>query len=234
MAFLALQMVGLTWIQVDSEAHFSCTQPLAIPGYTNLLCRNRWSRLIIRRSDDYGQTWRILKDFGPLQDSFYNDIAPYGDGYICGDLSRLYVQTDTGMFVSTDRGVTWTYDGGPTYINNFSSDRFYSSKGVTIAGLTFSYGGFGGIDEDGGLWEEIWPQAGVAEQESYSNTLSIFPNPAANSITVESVAGPISILDPLGRSYAVPMNGNALDVSSLPSGVYFVSDGVSRTKLVKE
>ena len=76
--------------------------------------------------------------------------------------------------------------------------------------------------------------AGVAEREPYSSTLSIFPNPAANSITVASANGTILILDPLGRNYSVPKNGNMLDISSLPSGVHFVSDGVSRAKFVKE
>ena len=54
------------------------------------------------------------------------------------------------------------------------------------------------------------------------------------SLNLVSPAGTISISDPLGRSYAVPRNGDALDISTLPSGVYFVSDGVSRAKFVKE
>jgi hypothetical protein len=55
-----------------------------------------------------------------------------------------------------------------------------------------------------------------------------------NSITIASSAGPFSIFDPLGRSYEVKQTGNTLEVSSLPPGVYFVSDGHSRVKFVKE
>jgi hypothetical protein len=63
---------------------------------------------------------------------------------------------------------------------------------------------------------------------------SIVPNPARNTITITPSIGPFSILDPLGRSYEVKQAGDVLDISSLPSGVYFVSNGVSRAKFVKE
>jgi photosystem II stability/assembly factor-like uncharacterized protein len=68
---------------------------------------------------------------------------------------------------------------------------------------------------------------------------SIEPNPAGSTIVIKlsaSTSAPIAytLSDALGRSYAVPQSGNTLDVSSLPTGVYFVSDGVSRVKFVKE
>ncbi len=67
----------------------------------------------------------------------------------------------------------------------------------------------------------------------------IVPNPAQTSIEVQLSSPsptPISftLSDPLGRSYEVRQTGNTLDISSLPSGVYFISDGVSRAKFVKE
>ncbi len=75
----------------------------------------------------------------------------------------------------------------------------------------------------------------------------IVPNPAGNEITIV-VAGSgdyntFVISDPLGRSYTVPTTpqpppwkggGVVLDISSLPAGVYFVSDGVSGARFVKE
>ncbi len=67
-----------------------------------------------------------------------------------------------------------------------------------------------------------------------SSKMAIYPDPAISSITVTSFTGSLFIIDPLGRSYVVPRNGNMLDISSLPTGVYFVSDGVSRAKFVKE
>ncbi len=224
---------GLSWILVDMLADGN--QPLAIPG-TSIGFEADRGRIIIRRSDDYGQTWRVLKDFGPLQDSQVTSLAPYGTGMIRGDLSRLYIQTDSGIYVSIDSGYTWKFDGGPTYFTNFSNDRFYSVDGITFAGMTYG----DGILKGGGLWEEIWPTSGVAERADTVSSFRVFPNPAGSSVTVEGASGPVAVYDPLGRSCTTPQpppwkgGGVVLDVSGLPSGMYFVSDGVQRTKFIKE
>ncbi|HEY3874931.1 MAG TPA: hypothetical protein VGM92_05610, partial [Candidatus Kapabacteria bacterium] len=82
--------------------------------------------------------------------------------------------------------------------------------------------------------------SGVKEKPFLSSELNLFPNPALNSLTMRGMIGPISLLDPLGRTYSVPRNGNTLDVSSLPAGIYFIVDGGSTTgtphsaKFVKE
>ena len=211
---------GITWDSVHSD---NDGEPLAIPGTSTCFMANYGWRQIIRRSDDFGHTWRQIADLT-------GDSSQYCTGIIRGDFSRLTIQTDTGMYVSIDSGVTWNFDGGPTYITNFSNDRFYSSNGITFAGMTYSTG----IDEDGGLWEEIWPQAGVADNKSTLSTLSVFPNPATSSITIEYPAGPVAVYDPLGRKCAVTVKENLLDVSELPTGVYFVTDGVSHVRFVKE
>ena len=76
-------------------------------------------------------------------------------------------------------------------------------------------------------------------------TFSVVPNPAQNEITIVGIGGNASthaftISDPMGRSYPVPIlsGGDArptrLDISSLPSGVYFVSSGPARVKFVKQ
>lgn len=76
----------------------------------------------------------------------------------------------------------------------------------------------------------------------------IVPNPAQNEITIicggkDATTHAFTISDPLGRSYSLPTTPNPLlekegaitfDISSLPSGVYFVSDGVSGAKFIKE
>ena len=71
----------------------------------------------------------------------------------------------------------------------------------------------------------------------------IIPNPAQNEITIVGGSGTFTVSDPLGRVVLrQPPSPNPLpegedytiDISSLPSGVYFVSDGISAAKFVKE
>jgi hypothetical protein len=76
--------------------------------------------------------------------------------------------------------------------------------------------------------------SGISSPVISQNNLTIFPNPATNEIQINSSERNISILDPLGRSYETNRSGNTLDISSLPSGVYFVSNGHTRAKFVKE
>jgi type IX secretion system substrate protein len=113
------------------------------------------------------------------------------------------------------------------------NDFFYVGNGIAMAGMSYDSNA---IYMSGGLWEEDTTLAGVVERVPTNSTvtLSVFPNPATNSITLSSANGPISILDPVGRSYIIPRSGNTFDVSSLPSGVYFVSDMINRTKFVKQ
>ncbi len=232
---------GLTWSMLDTIGNCG-DQPLTIPS-TPICFEADRDRIIIRRSDDYGQTWRIIKDFGPNEDSNFNESGPVGSGVVRGDTSRLYIQSDSGMYLSTDQGITWKADGGP---NTEEIEKFYSANSVTVTGETYANGAV----RDGGLWEEILPQSGVAESATANsnNALSVFPNPATSSITIQSANGPVSILDPLGRNYTTPQptppiesragpwkgGGVSIDISMLPSGVYFVTDGYSRSKFVKE
>ncbi len=137
------------------------------------------------------------------------------------------------IIISTDRGVTWNVDtvslddGRPYY--------HILAVAVTGAGRVIA-----SIETDSNFegstllaYLETIPSS-VAPTLSTQQAFSIFPNPATNEIQITSGLGNISILDPLGRSYEVKQTGNSLDISSLPSGVYFVSDGASRAKFVKE
>ncbi len=71
-------------------------------------------------------------------------------------------------------------------------------------------------------------------QGALAEPIGLFPNPATNRISVAASSGPFIVLDPLGRSYVVPQSENTIDVSALPSGVYFLSDGQHREKFVKQ
>ena len=70
-------------------------------------------------------------------------------------------------------------------------------------------------------------------------SLQAYPNPASGQLILTSTnAGAhFLILDVLGREVLnglIPLNGSlTLDVSSLPSGTYYVSEGHSEVKFVK-
>ncbi len=117
-----------------------------------------------------------------------------------------------------------------------NSNNWQSSK-ITLTRFSLDGGDGSRYDfcpvEDNLLATLTNATAGVAEQKPSSPLLRIFPNPASNSITVE-LAGTVTIYDPLGRVYKVPIHGNTLDISSLPAGVYYLSDGSGRAKFVKE
>ncbi|MDP4199452.1 MAG: T9SS type A sorting domain-containing protein [Bacteroidota bacterium] len=211
---------GITWSITD--ARFGCWRPLAI-ARTPICFANAGQQ--IYRSDDYGQTWRLLKDFGPFQDSQFNRIGPMFASYIAGDLSRLYIQSDTGLYVSTDEGITWNFDGGP------SGDLLFSGRGRTLAALN------AGGDNYGSLWEEDWPEAGVAVCASANSVsgLHVFPNPAAGELHVMGGAsGMVHLYDLLGRERThatMDTSGATLDVSQLEAGMYFVRLGAESSKV---
>jgi photosystem II stability/assembly factor-like uncharacterized protein len=147
------------------------------------------------------------------------------------DTTRL-----NNVFVSFDNGATWqtrliqpANDTPIFWIRHVA----VTGSGEAVAIIVAQRGAGQNVEQDYlGYLAPI--QASVNAPSPLPSTFAIYPNPATNEIQVTSSEGNISILDPLGRSYEVKQSGNTLDVSSLPSGVYFVSDGVSRAKFVKE
>jgi photosystem II stability/assembly factor-like uncharacterized protein len=137
------------------------------------------------------------------------------------------------ILISSDRGTSWVLDTVP--LDNGMPYWLISSVAVTSSGRVIA-----SIIQDNSVlgsrvlaYLEPVPSSATPNVPSQAN-FNLYPNPAINLINIASPAGAISIADPLGRSYAVPRNGNMLDISSLPSGVYFVCDGHSRAKFVKE
>ncbi len=144
-----------------------------------------------------------------------------------------------GFFaLSTDLGSTWQIDtlefdttlGAPAIIIGltFLSDGSMIGVFSRSDALTGSPMGDQFIAKSEPLFSSVKPLTSSAQQAF------LYPNPAASILNVENAGGTITITDPLGRTFEVKQTGNTLDISSLPSGVYFVSDGHSRAKFVKE
>jgi hypothetical protein len=203
-----------------------------------------WPLLI--RTFDGGDNWQFIIDSASRPHGFSN-ISPIFDDTI---ISLNLVDSDSGVFfpglilLSTDLGATWRMD--TLLFNKNEGSRFAGPLGGTMAftsngsliGAFYEYDTAGAIvgNIDSSFFAKLNPSlnSGVQILESSSREFPVYPNPAENVLNVKSFSDPISITDPLGRSYAVKQTGNTLDISSLPSGVYFISDGVSRAKFVKQ
>jgi photosystem II stability/assembly factor-like uncharacterized protein len=135
------------------------------------------------------------------------------------------------IVMSTDHGVTWQAETVPLE----NGRPYYQILSIAVT-------------QSGRVLAAIIPDSGYGNVLAYleqtpndvktvvtsPDIFTIFPNPATNEIQISSTDGNISILDPLGRIYSVTRNRDELDISALPSGVYFISDGHSRAKFVKE
>ncbi len=135
------------------------------------------------------------------------------------------------IIITTDHGATWKLetvplDNGMPY-NEINSVAITGS-GRVIASIILD-------SSNGDVLAYLEPSSSsVEEPKTMQSNLAVYPNPASGTITVANSESLVAILDPLGRTYEAKRTGNTLDVSALPSGVYFISDGHSRAKFVKE
>lgn len=80
----------------------------------------------------------------------------------------------------------------------------------------------------------------VNEVASKKSSLSLFPNPTTDFITLKTDAkiNAVSVVDIMGRKLNVKLDGNKVNVQSLPSGTYLINietkDGISTEKFVKK
>jgi Secretion system C-terminal sorting domain len=82
-----------------------------------------------------------------------------------------------------------------------------------------------------------WPLA-ISNEQLAMNNLKVYPNPATNVIQVSNVVGDkVGLYNAIGQlvlEQAVVQNKAVVNVSSLPSGLYFVKDKSRVVKFVKE
>ncbi len=181
------------------------------PGYDSM---SNYFAMI--QSTDDGASWQIAeRSITPLSFALEGDSTVY--------MSCVQNRVNgSGVMKSSDAG-------GEFHWVSFSDDTL-----ITFIVINPNHVLYAGTSEDG-LFRYI-PAASSVEKTAVSSpeNFTIIPNPATSEIQITSTERNFSILDPLGRTYEVRQSGNTLDVSALPSGVYFVSDGHSRVKFVKE
>jgi hypothetical protein len=196
------------------------------------------SRAVILRSFDGGTTWEFIIDSSNNPVGFLY-LSPINHDTILS----LWTPDSTGPYNpvlwSTNLGASWHLDtflfdkkiGHPVVAQNISFTR----SGVMV-GAFFCFANNQSTPDSGFLGRSTTDlfASSVGASLPVVEKLGLYPDPARQVLNFESGSSSLLIVDPLGRSYEVKQTGNTLDVSSLPSGVYFVSDGHSRAKFVKE
>ena len=185
-------------------------------------------------SSDLGSHWSAvpIPEIGKIPDF---KATPF-----TGDTIVFWSSGTAGLLViSTDHGRTWAADSvpAPEVILSNPFYRIFSvslGAGGRIVASIFDHGDsakYGGS----GILAYLEPRpSSVQTTLDVQPRLIVYPNPVTDDLNLDSSIGNISILDPLGRNYEVKRSGSMVNASSLPSGVYFISDGPSRAKFVKE
>jgi photosystem II stability/assembly factor-like uncharacterized protein len=148
--------------------------------------------------------------------------------------SKGYVVDWTGhIFYTTDAGSTWIGDSSRTW--NYLTSVFFtdSTTGYAVGEMsTILKKGYGGITS-------------VEEHKQAGTSFTIYPNPANNEITTETGSTPavsqLSIMNMNGQQLItrqITSPKTQIEISNLPSGVYFVRLTNDKTvkvgKFVKE
>ena len=175
------------------------------------------------RSSDNGSHWVEVNK--GLFDTTVNVLLSWG--------SNLFAGTTNGIYLTSDNGNRWYLISDPEQQSLFNVHTLLIHDNYLFAG------------GDTELWRLPLSllNLGVVENHSQDSSLTVWPNPASGEITVAGASGDVTIRDPLGRvvlrqppsPYPLPEGeGNNVDISSVPSGIFFLSAGTRSAKFVKE
>jgi photosystem II stability/assembly factor-like uncharacterized protein len=132
--------------------------------------------------------------------------------------SKGYIVDEWGdIFYTTDAGSTWTADSSGTGNGLYSVFFTDSTTGYAVGNnCTILKTGYGGVTS-------------IKEKQPNAQKFIIYPNPSNNEITVETSSTPaisqLSIINLNGQQLItrqITELRTQIDISSLPSGVYFV------------
>lgn len=166
----------------------------------------------ILRSEDMGQTWEDLSGFSETENSFlsvrgFPDVAVYDLLVIPSNPDVLWVGTEVGLFVSEDRGASWSYSD-----NGLPAVSIWRMKLVGDEIVFATHGR--------GVW--VVPVAAVdaavtasEAAEELPSTLTLgaaYPNPFQDRVTIpvrldETETLRLTIHDATGRQVAVLFDG---------------------------
>lgn len=138
--------------------------------------------------------------------------------------SIAYLVGDTvGIYSTHNAGSSWERDSILFYSDPNMSRSI--SKFARAGSDLFAFGSEAIYKLD--FTSNINGNATVASQPNameHSETV-VYPNPATSILNINAAMQHVQILDALGRTYPVPNRDGTLDITALPLGVYYISDG---------
>jgi hypothetical protein len=127
------------------------------------------------------------------------------------------------LLFSTDNGITWGSD--PSFIGDTLLDIIWPDSDN---GFVYSY------KDHNAIIDRYSSTASVGAVSEKIITPSVFPNPASSEISVQGFGPGLSIIDAIGRSELLPAGKKDFDISTLLPGIYYLTDGRSYARFIKE
>jgi hypothetical protein len=191
----------------------------------------------------------VIRTFTHLSSGIYQ-LSCWAKSFDGGSGTAWFIQDDTiimtkvlGTFTdSTDK----SFD--TNWIQYFLTDTLSLTSSDTFQIILLGEWGSISLGPSGTLinnisFVKLMPTGGVSVVPNASANLRVYPNPATDQLQIMGVqSGVVHLFDLMGRErmnaaiiVGDSKNSSAtLDVSSLSPGMYFVSDGHSEVKFVKE
>ncbi|MGE5478849.1 MAG: T9SS type A sorting domain-containing protein [Chloroflexota bacterium] len=218
---------GMSWHRIGEDLKINRNGKKCMEVYLNEIFL--YSDDVIYYSSDYGDTWtERTGDLKLGEDNWVIAIK------MVDNLVFLSTLKD-GVFVSEDRGITWKQ------INDGLTNRLlYISKFAASGDYIFcgSASGLYGPDGDAIYRAKISDFLSAPDERKEPQSLTIFPNPAGDFISISNYRGSdrrFTVLNILGQEVlSGEFTGDRISVASLPPGAYNVRIGSSTGMMLKK
>ena len=157
-----------------------------------------------------------------------NSLALSSDGNTAFVGGFYDANTDGAAWAFTRTGSTWAQQGNKLVGTGASGARAFQARSVALSGdgRTAFMGGHGDAGNTGAVWV-FYNGRGVSVNTigNGTSTIKIFPSPTEGVITIDNdglTIDNITVYNNLGQLVLTTKVVNQLDLSALPSGMYFV------------
>lgn len=206
---------GITWSAVNNGLPADCSvNKLAVSG-TNIFA-GTWGDGVYLSANS-GSAWSAVNNGLPTN-TYVNALATIGNN----------------IFVGTGTDVYWSSNNGSRWIELNTGLQNYIIRSLAVIGENIFAGTIGG-----GVWEmKLSEITGIEELKNSPSYISVYPNPASNSITIETPEkSQLEIITVQGlpiRTIVARDNKTNVDISAFSSGEYIIIVNTGRGIVVKK